>query len=498
MQITETNTDGLKREFKVVIASSDIEANVQSRLTEIGKTVRLPGFRPGKVPMPVLKQRFGASVMGEVLEKTVSDTSSEAMRERNLRPALQPNIEILSFNEGQDLEYKLAVEVLPDIGTPSFADVEIERLLPEIPNEDIDAALERLAQQRRKSEPVDRPAAKGDITVIDFLGSIDGTPFAGGAASDFSLELGSGSFIPGFEDQLVGAAKGEKRTVKVAFPADYGNEDLAGKDAEFAVEIKDVKEQKPQAIDESLAEAVGMENLEALRDAVRSQIERDYNGIARQRLKRELLDVLAERHHFDVPQGMVDLEFDAIWKQYEAEKERLKEANKDAPEAATDSEAKSDDEVKAEYRAIAERRVRLGLLLSEVGRNNNITVTQDELNRALSEEARRYPGNERQVLDFYREHPEALGNLRAPIFEDKVIDFILEIAKVTDRKIPAKELIAAEEEGEAEEEAKPAKKAAKKKPAAEKKAAAETPAEDKAEKPKRAAKKKADGEGAGE
>jgi len=491
MQITETNTDGLKHEFKVVIASSDIEANVQSRLTEIGKTVRLPGFRPGKVPMPVLKQRFGASVMGEVLEKTVNETSSEAMSERNLRPALQPNIEILSFDQGKDLEYKLSVEVLPDIGTPSFADVEIERLQPEIPNEDIDSALERLAQQRRKSESVDRAAAKGDITVIDFVGSMDGTPFAGGAANDFSLELGSGSFIPGFEDQLVGSTKGEKRTVKVAFPADYGNEDLAGKDAEFAVEIKDVKEQKAAAVDESLAEAVGMENLEALRDAVRSQIERDYNGIARQRLKRELLDVLAEKHHFAVPQGMVDLEFDAIWKQYEAEKERLKEANKNNPEAAADSDAKSDDEVKAEYRAIAERRVRLGLLLSEVGRNNNITVTQDELNRALGEEARRYPGNERQVFDFYREHPEALGNLRAPIFEDKVIDFILEIAKVTERKIPAKDLIAAEEEGDTEEEAKPAKKAAKKKPATEKKA------DDKAEKPKKASKKKAD-EGTGE
>lgn len=443
MQITESNADGLKHEMTVVVAAADIERSVTSRLNEIARTIRLPGFRPGKVPLSVLRKRYGSSVMGEVLERTVSDSSSAAMRERNLRPALQPKVEIVSFNEGTDLQYKLAVEVLPQFQLMNFAELQLERLKPEVPEEEIDSALQRIAQQQRKSETVERAAAKGDIVVMDFVGSVDGVEFPGGSAKDYSLELGSGSFVPGFEDQLVGISAGEQRKVAITFPADYGNTELAGKAAEFAVTAKAVKAITPQPVDESLATAIGMENLAALRQVVRERIERDYQGIARQKLKTTLLDRLAEHHHFSVPQGMIDIELDSIWRQYQAQAERAKQAG--TPDAEP---LKDEATLKGEYRDIAERRVRLGLVLAEAGSKNNITVTQDEINRAMTDEARRFPGQERQVIEYYRNNPGAIDNLRAPIYEDKVIDFILELAQVTDRTIPLKELLALEESEE--------------------------------------------------
>ena len=441
MQITESSTEGLKHEMTVVIAAADIERRVTDRLAEIGRTIRLPGFRPGKVPLNVLRKRYGSSVMGEVLERTVSDSSSAAMRERNLRPALQPKVEIVSFNEGKDLQYKLAVEVLPQFPLMNFAELKLERLKPEVPEEEIDNALQRIAQQQRKSEMVDRAAEKGDVVVMDFVGSVDGVEFPGGSAKDYSLELGSGSFVPGFEDQLVGVKGGEARKVALTFPADYGNTDLSGKAAEFAVTVKSVKAVIPQPVDESLATAIGMENLAALRQVVRERIERDYQGIARQKLKTALLDQLGEHHKFSVPQGMIDIELETIWRQYQAQLERAKQAGTPDPEPAKDEAA-----IKAEYRDIAERRVRLGLVLAEVGSKNNITVTQDEVNRAMTEEARRFPGQEKHVVEYYRNNPGAIDNLRAPIYEDKVIDFILELAQVTDRAVPLKELLASDED----------------------------------------------------
>jgi trigger factor len=442
MQITPTTSEGLKHEFKVIVGADDIRQRVDTRLREIGRQVKLPGFRPGKVPMPVLRQRYGSSVMGEVLERAVNDGSNAALKEHKLRPALQPKVEIVAFNEGTDLEYKLAVEVLPEVVPMNFAELKLERLRPDVPDEEVDKALERIAKQQRKNEPVDRPAASGDIAVIDFAGSIDGKEFPGGSAKGHRLEIGAGQFIPGFEEQLIGVKAGEQRTVTVTFPADYGAPDLAGKTASFAVDAKEVREVRAQPIDESLAEAVGMENLAALRDAVRQQIERDYGSVARQRLKRQLLDRLAERHHFAVPQGMVDIELDVIWKQFEAERKRAQE------QGIAEPEEKSDDAIKAEYRAIAERRVRLGLLLSEVGRAHNIQVQQEELNRALGEEARRFPGQEREVIEYYRKQPGAMDNLRAPIFENKVIDYILEIADVSDRPVAIAELLKDDDEAQ--------------------------------------------------
>jgi len=439
MEITETNTEGLRREFKIVVAAADIEQSVTLRLGEIGRTVRLAGFRPGKVPLSVLKRRYGSSVIGEVLERAVNDGSAEALRSRNLRPAVQPKVEITSFKEGTDLEYKVAIEVLPEIQPMDFQEISIERLRPEVPESDIQAALDRIAKQQRKAEPVERGSAQGDALVIDFKGTIDGKEFPGGSAEGYWLELGSNSFIPGFEDQLTGAKAGEVRTVAVTFPADYGAADLAGKAASFTVTVKEVRAFAAQPLDDTLAQAVGMEKFDELRRAVSDQIERDYESMARQRLKRALLDKLAARHHFPVPEGMVDIEFEGIWRQLEQERERQKATGE--PE-----EPMNEDELKAEYRAIAVRRVRLGLLLAEVGRAHNITVAPEEINRALTEQARGFPGQERKVFDYYREHPEAIDQIRAPLFEDKVIDFILEKAEVTERRVPVSDLLKDEDD----------------------------------------------------
>jgi trigger factor len=447
MQITETSAEGLKHEFTVVIASNDIEQKMQDRLVEIGKTVKLPGFRPGKVPMPLLRKRYGASLLGEVLESTVSDTSAQAIADKGLRPAMRPKIEIVSFKEGTDLEYKLAVEVMPEIKPVDFSEISLERLRPEVPEEEVDKALERIAEPHRKGEKVDRAAEKGDVTVIDFVGSVDGVEFPGGSATDHRLELGSGRFIPGFEDQLVGVKAGDERTVEVTFPADYGSEDLAGKAAKFAVKVKAVEAMQPATIDDEFAKELGFDDLAGLRKGVRDQLERDYNGLARQRLKRKLLDELAARHDFPVPPGMADLEFDTIWKQFEQAREQNKES-------VGEDAGKSDDELKAEYRTIAERRVRLGLLLAEIGQTNSLTVSPEEVNRALFEEARKHQGYEKQVIEFYRGNPEAMANLRAPIFEDKVVDFILEMAKVTDKPVAIADLLAAGDDSE--DESKPA------------------------------------------
>ncbi|WP_431858852.1 trigger factor [Azospirillum sp.] len=434
MQITETSADGLKREFKVVISAQDIATKVDGKLEELRKTVQLPGFRPGKVPVAVIKQRYGGSVMHEVLEDAVSDSSRQALSERGLRPALQPKIDIEKFEENGDLEYKMAVELLPDVEPADLSGIELERLVAEVAEKDVDEALERLAQSRSSTEPVteDRPAQKGDTVVIDFAGTVGGEALPGMDAKDFNLELGSNSFVPGFEDQLVGAKAGSHVTVNVKFPEDYPAEKLKGQDTVFEVDVKEIRQTVPGKVDEDLAKDFGMESLEKLKDAIRDKLKRDYADAARVKVKRQLLDKLAEAHSFEVPAGMVDIEFDAIWEQLQRE---IKAGN------AGEDAGKSEDELKAEYRSIAERRVRLGLLLSEVGRRNNIQVTQDEVNRALISEARRFPGQERQVFEFFKQNPGAMENLRAPIFEDKVVDYILELAKVSERTVPVEELL---------------------------------------------------------
>lgn len=434
MQVTQTSSEGLKREFKIVIGHSDIEQMMNDKLRDLGNRVRLPGFRPGKVPPKIIKQQFGKSVMGEVLQESVNNATQQAIKDHALRPALQPRIEVTKFEEGADLECTFAVEVLPEIVPGDFSSIALEKLVTEVGDDKVAEALTRIAEQQKTfvAVPEPRAAEKGDALVIDFVGKVEDVAFEGGTAEAYQLVLGSGSFIPGFEDQLIGAKPGESRDVKVTFPADYGNAELAGKDAVFAVTVKELRAAAPVAIDDELAKRLGLDDLAALKEAVGKQMQQEHAGFTRTRLKRALLDVLAERYDFPVPVGMVDLEFEQIWGQLTQEA-----GEKGIAEAA----GKPEEEVRAEYRKIAERRVRLGLLLAEVGRQNNIEVQADEVTRAMVEQARRFPGQERTVIEYFQKNPEAMAQLRAPIFEDKVIDFIVEMADVSERKVTMEELM---------------------------------------------------------
>jgi len=475
MQITETKAESLRREFKIVIAAADIEGQVNDRLRKVGSTVRIDGFRPGKVPLAILKKRFSTSIMGEVLEKTVGETSNQALEERGLRPAMQPKIEIVSFKEGADLEYTMAVDVMPDIEPMDFSKIKLERLVVEADEATIVESLANLAQSRKTTEAVDekRKAAAGDVLAIDFVGSVDGAEFPGGTADGYELELGSSSFIPGFEDQLIGATADEKRRVEVSFPANYGAEELAGKDAVFEVTVKELRRSVPASVDDDLAKQVGLETLDDLKTAIREDHGREFKSVARTRLKREVLDALDAEHDFELPEGMVESEAHSIWHQYEDRRKAAAEAGQEE-----DTESKGEDELKAEFHVIAVRRVRLGLLIGEIGRINNIQVNKDDIKLILAEETRRYPGQEQAVLSHYQNSPEALESLKAPAFEEKVVDFILEMATITDKPATVAELM--KEPGEA---VAPPKKPKKKKAATEK--------EEKKAKPKSKAAKKA-------
>ena len=391
MQITETSNDGLKREFKVVIPEQDVQKRVDSRLAQLGGGLKLPGFRPGKVPMPVLKQRFGKNVMGEVLEQAISDSSQKLLSDRGLRPAGQPRIEILSGADKGDLEFSMAVELIPDIKVMDFKTVKLDRLTVDIPDAEVEQAIERAAQRYRKTQPLAaaRPAQKDDVAVIDFVGKVDGAEFAGGSANDYHLQIGSGSFIPGFEEQLIGASAGDSKTVTVTFPAEYPRAEVAGKEATFEVTIKELRELAPLVVDDELAKEMGTKDLAELRENMSKGLAAEYAGLSRTRTKRQLLDILAEKHAFDSPAGLVETEFTAIWNQIEADRQLGRLDPDDAN--------KSEDELKKEYRDIAIRRVKLGLLLSEVGRINDVQVSNDEMGRAIMNEARRFPGQERKV-----------------------------------------------------------------------------------------------------
>ena len=434
MHITETNADGLKREFKIVVPAGQIEDRVESKLKELAQTVQMPGFRPGKVPLPMLRKKYRASLMGEVLESEINSATEKAITDTGLRPAMQPKIEISSFADGKDLEFTVAMESLPEVEPVDFATIALDRPKVEIADAEIDTALSRIAERNEKSEPMpaEHKAETGDIAVINFVGKRNGEAFAGGSAENHSLKLGSGSFIPGFEEQLVGLAAGDEKTVPLTFPEQYHSAELAGQPVEFDVKVNEVRRAVPASIDDELAKTLGLDDLSALRTAVREQIEREYGSLSRTIIKRRLLDALASAHDFAVPQGMVDMEFDHIWKQIEEDK---KNGRLDA-----DDVGKDDDALKTEYRAIAERRVRLGLLLSEVGRRNSITVTQQDLNRAVVDEARRYPGQEGMVFQYYQKNPDAMEALKAPIYEEKVVDFVLELAKTTDVPVTPEEL----------------------------------------------------------
>jgi len=482
MQVTETKTEGLSREYTVALPAKEIEEKVSLRLKEIAATAQLPGFRPGKVPVALLRKRYGPSIMGEILERAVNDSSQQALAEKGIRPALQPEIEITSFEDGKDLEYSMSVQALPEIKPVDFKTLKLERWVPEISDEELNTALENIAASQKTSEPVSkkRKSKNGDIVVIDFTGSVNGEEFPGGKAEAYSLELGSGSFIPGFEDQLVGKNVGDQLEVNVTFPEEYGAAELAGQKASFDVTVNELRETSPAQINDELATKLGMENLDQLKEAITEEQSREFREVSRMKMKRALLDMLADGHEFEVPSKLTDQEFDTIWQQFEASRKEAEEKGEEV-----DDEGLSDDEQKAEFKTIAARRVRLGLLLAEIGRINDIQIAQEDLNKAVMEETRRYPGQEKEVMEFYQKNPEAMQQLSAPLYEDKVVDFIFELTKVTDKKGPMSALMKAIEDEEAKKVAKkPAKKTkptAKKKATAEKKPTAKKPAAKKAE-----------------
>ena len=469
MQVTETKSEGLNREFKIALPAAEIEEKISHRLKELAQTANMPGFRPGKVPVSVLRKKYGPSVMGEVLERAVNDSSQQALAEKGLRPAMQPEIEITEFEDGKDLEYTIAVEVLPKIKPIDFSTIKLERLVPNTKKGEIDSVLETLAKTHGESEPIkeDRKSKDGDVLVIDFLGRVDGVEFAGGKAENYELTLGSGTFIPGFEEQLTGIKVGAKTEVKVKFPENYGAAELSGKDAVFDVTVHEIKAVAPAAIDDELAKKLGGENLDALRESIKEEQEREFLTMSRMTLKRELLDKLADAHDFKVPKKLLEREFEAIWTQYQEEQNKAG----DDVETATPKDQNPDVEGEKEFREIAERRVRLGLLMAEVGRSNDVQINQEDVNRQLMEEARRHPDREQEILEHYRNTPEAMEQLSAPIYEEKVVDFILEQATVTDKKATMDDLIKAMDtdddgklkaKGKAKSDKKPAKKSAKK------------------------------------
>ena len=476
MEVTETITEGLKREFKVVIAAAEIDSKVDERLKEIAPTLQLPGFRPGKVPATLVKKRFGQSLLGEVLEKSVNESSQQALDERGLRPAAQPNIEVVSFDEGKDLEFNLSVELMPEIEPLDYSVLKLKKLVAEANEKDIDDALSKLAEQHKGSEPISSKRASkiGDILVIDFVGSVDGEKFDGGSAEGHHLELGSNQFIPGFEEQLVGKKAGASVKVEVKFPENYSQANLSGKNAFFDTKIKEIRQSTKVKIDDDFAKLFGLEELSALRDALKTQIEQELEQTTKARLKRELLDKLEDVKPFDVPQSMSDQEYASICQAVKANEENAntsnldqqKNNNEDSEGATPVDESLSDDD-KKEYRQIAERRVRLALVLQEVGRLNNIEVSDEEVQRALFQEASRYPGQEKQIMELYQKNPQAMASIRAPLYEDKIVDFITEMAEVSEKKVTRDELLAepANEEVVKPKETKKKKVSAKKAPA---------------------------------
>ncbi len=439
MQVTETLSDGLKRSFSVVVPGAEIEGRVRAKLDEVSRTMKLPGFRPGKVPVNLVRQRYGASITAEVMQESLNTAADLVVEERGLRPAGQPRIALMGDPDVKaatvaDLAFSMEMELLPEITQPDLASLHLTRLRSEVAPEVIDKTLERLAAQQRELTPIeeDRGAETGDVVTVDFLGSVDGVPFEGGAGSDTKVEIGGEGFIPGFSEGLIGIRTGEERDVDVTFPAEYHAPALAGKAAVFKMTAKALGRYGEAAIDDALATKIGFESLEKLRETVTAQMQRELDQMSRLRIKRELLDVLAERADFPAPQNLVEAEFGAIWQRVE----------QDTASGQIDDEdrGKDTDTLRAEYRAIADRRVRLGLLLSEIGTKAGVQVSQAELTQALRQEASRYPGQEMQVIEFFRKTPAAIEQLRGPLFEDKVVDYILEMATVEDRIVSPEEL----------------------------------------------------------
>ncbi|MCG8561105.1 MAG: trigger factor [Hyphomicrobiales bacterium] len=448
MQVTETESAGLKRELKVVVEAAELSERLSNRLEELKSQIRLKGFRPGKVPVSHIKKVYGRSIMAEILEQAVVETSQKALTDREERPAYQPDItlpddkdEIENVIAGDaDLAYTMAFEVLPDIEVTDLAGLDLEKPVAEIEEEAIEKAITQLVEGSVSYVAKDGPAEDGDQVTLDFEGKLGDEPFEGGKAEDAQVVLGRGRFIPGFEEGLLKVKAGETKTIETTFPDDYSAEQLAGKTATFDVTVKEVAEPVLPKVDDDFAKTLGFENVEALRGAVTGRLGEEYEMASRSKLKRSLLDSLNTAHTFDLPSQLVDREFDTIWQQVTSELENAGKGFED--------EDTTEEKAREEYRGIAERRVRLGLVLSDIGEKQEIRVTDEEVQKALMERIQQFPGQERMVFEYYQKNPEALGEFRAPIFEDKVVDYILELANVKEKKVSSEDLFAVDETAE--------------------------------------------------
>ncbi|WP_319414571.1 trigger factor [uncultured Cohaesibacter sp.] len=440
MQVTETLSEGLKRELKVVVPASDLEAKLVAKIDEIKGQIRINGFRPGKVPASHVRKLHGKALMGEIIQELINETTRTTLADRNEKSAMQPQykltedeVEAGKIMDGKaDLDFSIIYEVLPTIEVADVSGVEIERPVVEVEDSEVEERLNQIAESSRPFETKEGKAENGDRVVMSYLGKIDGEAFDGGADENGQLVLGSGQFIPGFEEQLIGFAAGDETVVKVKFPEEYGAEHLAGKDAEFEVKVKEVQAPGELELTDEFATKLGIESLDKLKELIKDQIVSQYGQLTRQRVKRQLLDKMDELHKFDVPPTLLEQEFENIWRQVTAE---MNEASK-----TFEDEDTTEEKAKEEYKAIAERRVRLGLVLSEIGEKNEITVADEEVQRGIMQRAQQFPGQERQVFEYYTKNPEALASIRAPIFEEKVVDYLLELVKVEDKTVTKEEL----------------------------------------------------------
>ena len=439
MKITELKSEGLNKSYKVVVDAKDFAKQMDDKLAKIAKSAKIQGFRAGKAPLSMIKKKYGSEAMSETLDEAIRNASNKVLDEKKLRPAMQPSIKIVAFGEDKDLEFDMEMEVLPEIKLGDFSKISLDKQVAEVPAEEIEKAVSYLANARKETVVAEgKVAQKGDTVMIDFVGSVDGVEFNGGKGENYPLELGSGSFIPGFEDQLVGAKAGDKVDVKVKFPENYHAKDLAGKDSVFAVTVKEVREPKAVEINDELAKSLGAESLDKLKETLASRIKADYDNASRMKLKRQLLDVLDKEYKFDVPASLVDAEYKAIVSQYEQAKKynQLDEEEKN----------KKEEDLLKEYKDIAVRRVKLGLLLSEVGQDAKISIKPEDINAAIMNETRKYPGQEQMVLDYYLKNKQAVEALKAPIFEEKIIDHIISKANLNEKTVSVEELYKFDEE----------------------------------------------------
>ncbi len=449
MQVTETLAEGLKRELKIDIPAVDLAAKLDAYMDDMKSKAQIKGFRPGKVPVAHLKKLYGRQAMAEILSNTIQETSQKAMEDRSERPALTPNIDLPDEEAEKilagdaDLSFSMSYDILPTFEIADFSGFEIERPVVEIAEDEVDTQVAEIAKNNAPFEAKDGAAEEGDRVTMSYLGKIDGEPFEGGADENGQLVLGSGQFIPGFEDQLIGVKAGDEKVVEVTFPEEYQAAHLAGKAATFDVVVKEVGAAGEVTVDDEFATGLGLESLDKLKEIVRGQIEGQFGAMTRQRVKRQLLDQLDEHYTFDLPEGLLNSEFDAVWQQVEDDMKRNEKTFED--------EDTTEEEAKEEYRKIAARRVRLGLVLSEIGEKNGIQVSDEEMQRALYDRVRQFPGQEQQVFEFYKNNQQALASLRAPIYEEKVVDYMLELAKVTDKTVTKEELekLVAEDEDDA-------------------------------------------------